>query len=166
MGHTVTGPSFPGMKQDVSSDTQVTALSNCGSEALVFGLGDHLDVWETAPWGEWVEREDVRRNTKRYLACKAADAAAEAGDAGAAEALDMIDTGFGLREWEMRRSGLIVVSDWTKEDEALRAAYKCIHLDADFEWISAIMLVASLCYVVPAHSAYRPSMHLPVYLLP
>jgi len=84
----------------------------------------------------------VRRNTKRYLARKAAAAAAEAGDAEAAEALDMIDTGFELREWENEaRRTYWMVSDWTEEDEALMngAAYEWIRLDADFEWISSIM---------------------------
>ena len=84
----------------------------------------------------------VRRNTKRYLARKAAAAAAEAGDAEAAEALDMIDTGFELKEWENEaRRTYWMVSDWTEEDEALMngAAYEWIRLDADFEWISSIM---------------------------
>ena len=84
----------------------------------------------------------MRRNTKRYLARKAAAAAAEAGDAEAAEALDMIDTGFELKEWENEaRRTYWMVSDWTEEDEALMngAAYEWIRLDADFEWISSIM---------------------------
>lgn len=83
----------------------------------------------------------VRRNTKRFLARKAAAAAAEAGDAEAAEALDMIDSGFELKEWENEaRRTYWMVTDWTEEDEALMngAAYEWIRLDADFEWISSI----------------------------
>ena len=84
----------------------------------------------------------MRRNTKRYLARKAAAAAAEAGDAEAAEALDMIDTGFELKEWENEaRRSYWMVTDWTEEDEAFMngTAYEWIRLDADFEWISTIM---------------------------
>ena len=73
----------------------------------------------------------VCRNTKRYLARKAAAAAVKAGNAGATEALDMIDTRFELKEWEneVRRSHWMV-TDWTKEDEAFinGTAYEWIRL--------------------------------------
>lgn len=84
------------------------------------------------------------RNTKRFLARKAALAAAEAGDIEAAEALDRynIDLGtFELKEWENEaRRGYWMVSDWTEEDEAGMngQAYEWIRLDADFEWIATI----------------------------
>jgi hypothetical protein len=83
----------------------------------------------------------VRRNTKRFLARKAAAAAAEAGDPEAAEALEMIDSGFELKLWEDEsKRAWWMVSDWTDEDEALMngASYEWIRLDADFEWISII----------------------------
>jgi transcription initiation factor TFIID subunit 2 len=83
----------------------------------------------------------VRRNTKRYLARKAAAAAAEAGDAEAAEAMNMIDQGFELKEWENEaRRAYWMVTDWTEEDEALMngASYEWLRLDADFEWICSL----------------------------
>lgn len=83
----------------------------------------------------------VRRNTKRYLARKAAQAAAEAGDVEAAEAMELIDSGFELKEWENEaRRTYWQVADWTEEDEALMngASYEWIRVDADFEWIAAV----------------------------
>ena len=83
----------------------------------------------------------VRRNTKRYLARKAAAAAAEAGDPDAAEAIEMIDSGFELKLWEddTKRTWW-QVADWTEEDEAQMngAAYEWIRLDADLDWISIL----------------------------
>ena len=78
----------------------------------------------------------AHRNTKRYLARKAAAAAVEA-----AEALDMIDTGFELKEWENEaRWSYWMVTDWTKGDEVFMngTAYEWIWLDTDFEWIFTI----------------------------
>lgn len=83
----------------------------------------------------------VRRNTKRYLARKALQAAAEAGDLDAAEAIDIIDTSFELKEWENEaRRAYWQVADWTEEDEKLMegASYEWIRVDADFEWIATV----------------------------
>jgi transcription initiation factor TFIID subunit 2 len=81
----------------------------------------------------------VRRNTKRYLARQAAAQAAAEGDAEAAEAIGMIDMGFGLEIWEREdeRSNW-KVADWTEEDENTMsgATYEWIRMDADFEWIT------------------------------
>ncbi|TFY71826.1 hypothetical protein EVG20_g1175 [Dentipellis fragilis] len=83
----------------------------------------------------------VRRNTKRYLARQAAAQAAAEGDAEAAEAMGMVDMGFGLEVWEKEkeRENWKVV-DWTEEDEQVMsgATYEWIRMDADFEWIAAI----------------------------
>ncbi|THH19678.1 hypothetical protein EW146_g1531 [Bondarzewia mesenterica] len=83
----------------------------------------------------------VRRNTKRYLARQAAAQAAAEGDAEAAEAMGMVDMGFGLEIWEKEkeRENWKVV-DWTEEDEQLMsgATYEWIRMDADFEWIATI----------------------------
>ncbi|TFK17374.1 TATA-binding protein associated factor Taf2 [Coprinopsis marcescibilis] len=81
----------------------------------------------------------VRRNTKRYLARQAAAQAAAEGDAEAAEAMGMIDMGFGLEIWEKERERENwKVADWTEEDEAIMsgATYEWIRIDADFEWIA------------------------------
>ena len=83
----------------------------------------------------------VRRNTKRYLARQAAAQAAAEGDTEAAEAMGMVDMGFGLDIWEKEkeRENWRVV-DWTEEDEQVMsgATYEWIRMDADFEWIAAI----------------------------
>ncbi|KAL0580698.1 hypothetical protein V5O48_001339 [Marasmius crinis-equi] len=81
----------------------------------------------------------VRRNTKRYLARQAAAQAAAEGDAEAAEAMGMVDMGFGLEIWEKEQERENWrVSDWTEEDEAVMsgATYEWIRMDADFEWIA------------------------------
>lgn len=84
----------------------------------------------------------VRRNTKRYLARKAAAAAAAAGDADAAEAMGMLDLGFDLAIWEDEKEReRWKVADWTEEEEntMVGAPYEWIRLDADFEWIAEIV---------------------------
>ncbi|KAJ7597342.1 hypothetical protein C8J56DRAFT_316264 [Mycena floridula] len=81
----------------------------------------------------------VRRNTKRYIARQAAAQAAADGDAEAAEAMGMVDMGFGLDIWEKEQERENwKVSDWTEEDESVMngATYEWIRMDADFEWIS------------------------------
>jgi len=83
----------------------------------------------------------IRRNTKRYLARQAAAQAAAEGDAEAAEAIGLIDMGFGLEIWEKEKEREIwKVADWTEEDEQVMsgATYEWIRMDADFEWIAAI----------------------------
>lgn len=83
----------------------------------------------------------VRRNTKRYLARKAAAAAAAAGDVDAREAMDMLDLGFDLAIWEDEdEREKWKVADWTEEEEEAMAGapYEWIRLDADFEWIANI----------------------------
>ncbi|KAG8219438.1 hypothetical protein J3R82DRAFT_365 [Butyriboletus roseoflavus] len=83
----------------------------------------------------------IRRNTKRYLARQAAAQAAAEGDAEAAEAMGLIDMGFGLEIWEKEKEREIwKVADWTEEDEQVMsgATYEWIRMDADFEWIAAI----------------------------
>lgn len=83
----------------------------------------------------------VRRNTKRFQARQAAAAAAAAGDEDAAEAIGMIDLGFGLGMWEDENEReRWKVADWTEEDEAIMASapYEWIRLDADFEWMAQI----------------------------
>lgn len=81
----------------------------------------------------------VRRNTKRYIARQAAAQAAADGDAEAAEAMGMVDMGFGLDIWEREdeRSNW-KVADWTEDDENTMsgATYEWIRMDADFEWIA------------------------------
>ncbi|KAF8727767.1 hypothetical protein AX14_007043, partial [Amanita brunnescens Koide BX004] len=81
----------------------------------------------------------VRRNTKRYLARQAAAQAAAEGDAEAAEAIGMVDMGFGLEIWENEQErDNWKVADWTEEDENVMsgATYEWIRIDADFEWIA------------------------------
>lgn len=83
----------------------------------------------------------VRRNTKRYLARQAAAQAAAEGDAEAAEAMGMVDMGFGLEIWEKEQErDNWKVADWTEEDEGIMsgATYEWIRMDADFEWIANI----------------------------
>jgi transcription initiation factor TFIID subunit 2 len=83
----------------------------------------------------------VRRNTKRYLARQAAAQAAAEGDAEAAEAIGMIDMGFGLEIWENEKERENWrVADWTEEEEQNMsgATYEWIRMDADFEWIASI----------------------------
>ncbi|KZS93535.1 hypothetical protein SISNIDRAFT_441399 [Sistotremastrum niveocremeum HHB9708] len=83
----------------------------------------------------------VRRNTKRFLARQAAAAAAAQGDTEAAEAIGMIDMGFGLEVWEdIKERENWKVADWTEEDEQNMsgAVYEWIRMDADFEWIGSI----------------------------
>ncbi|KAH9968683.1 TATA-binding protein associated factor Taf2 [Russula dissimulans] len=83
----------------------------------------------------------VRRNTKRYLARQAAAQAAAEGDAEAAEAMGMIDMGFGLEIWEKEKERENwKVADWTEDDEQVMsgATYEWIRMDADFEWIATI----------------------------
>jgi transcription initiation factor TFIID subunit 2 len=83
----------------------------------------------------------VRRNTKRYLARQAAAARAAEGEGDAAEAFDIIDSGFELPLWEEESERTQWrVSDWTEEDEQKMngATYEWIRLDADFEWIAFI----------------------------
>ncbi|KAJ7070580.1 hypothetical protein C8F01DRAFT_1106921 [Mycena amicta] len=83
----------------------------------------------------------VRRNTKRYLARQAAAQAAAEGDQEAAEAMGLVDMGFGLEIWEkeVERNNW-KVEDWTEEDENAMngATYEWIRMDADFEWISEL----------------------------
>ncbi|KAJ7758587.1 hypothetical protein B0H14DRAFT_2634672 [Mycena olivaceomarginata] len=81
----------------------------------------------------------VRRNTKRYLARQAAAQAAAEGDTEAAEAMGMVDMGFGLEVWEKESErNNWKVEDWTEEDEPAvsGATYEWIRMDADFEWIA------------------------------
>ncbi|KAJ6601377.1 hypothetical protein DFH09DRAFT_1490642 [Mycena vulgaris] len=81
----------------------------------------------------------VRRNTKRYLARQAAAQAAAEGDTEAAEAMGMVDMGFGLEVWEKESErNNWKVEDWTEEEEASMsgATYEWIRMDADFEWIA------------------------------
>ncbi|KAJ7150184.1 hypothetical protein C8R46DRAFT_1008308 [Mycena filopes] len=81
----------------------------------------------------------VRRNTKRYLARQAAAQAAAEGDTEAAEAMTMVDMGFGLEVWEKESErNNWKVEDWTEEDETAMsgATYEWIRMDADFEWIA------------------------------
>jgi transcription initiation factor TFIID subunit 2 len=83
----------------------------------------------------------VRRNTKRYLARQAAAQAAAEGDLEAAEAIGMIDMGFGLDVWEKEEErDWWKVADWTEEEEQAMAGatYEWIRMDADFEWIARI----------------------------
>ncbi|KAL1740041.1 hypothetical protein HDZ31DRAFT_15269, partial [Schizophyllum fasciatum] len=83
----------------------------------------------------------VRRNTKRYLARQAAAQAAAEGDADAAEAMGLIDMGFGLDIWEKEEERENwKVADWTEEEESQMsgATYEWIRMDADFEWIAFI----------------------------
>lgn len=83
----------------------------------------------------------IRRNTKRYLARQQAAQAAAEGDAEAAEAMGLIDMGFGLEIWENEKERENwKVADWTEEDEQVMsgATYEWIRMDADFEWIAAI----------------------------
>ncbi|KAM6498612.1 hypothetical protein JOM56_006560 [Amanita muscaria] len=83
----------------------------------------------------------VRRNTKRYLARQAAAQAAAEGDAEAAEAMGMVDMGFGLEIWENEQERENwKVADWTEEDESIMsgATYEWIRIDADFEWIASM----------------------------
>ncbi|KAK0505753.1 TATA-binding protein associated factor Taf2 [Armillaria luteobubalina] len=85
----------------------------------------------------------VRRNTKRYLARQAAAQAAAEGDTEAAEAMGMVDMGFGLDIWEKEKERENwKVADWTEEDEGLMsgATYEWIRMDADFEWIANLNL--------------------------
>ncbi|KAF9642562.1 hypothetical protein BDM02DRAFT_3082030, partial [Thelephora ganbajun] len=68
----------------------------------------------------------ARCNTKCYLA---------------AEAMGMIDMGFGLEIWENKKEWENwKVADWTEEEEQSMsgATYEWIHMDADFEWIATI----------------------------
>ncbi|KAF7307415.1 Transcription initiation factor TFIID subunit 2 [Mycena indigotica] len=81
----------------------------------------------------------VRRNTKRYLARQAAAQAAAEGDQEAAEAMGLVDMGFGLEIWEKESErNNWKVEDWTEEDENMMngATYEWIRIDADFEWLS------------------------------
>ncbi|PFH52313.1 hypothetical protein AMATHDRAFT_140606 [Amanita thiersii Skay4041] len=81
----------------------------------------------------------VRRNTKRYLARQAAAQAAAEGDSEAAEAIGMVDMGFGLEIWEKEQERENwKVADWTEDDETVMsgATYEWIRIDADFEWIA------------------------------
>ncbi|KAG6846064.1 hypothetical protein H0H87_006428 [Tephrocybe sp. NHM501043] len=83
----------------------------------------------------------VRRNTKRYLARQAAAQAAADGDTEAAEAMGMVDMGFGLEVWEKEQERENwKVADWTEEDEGTMsgATYEWIRMDADFEWIANV----------------------------
>lgn len=83
----------------------------------------------------------VRRNTKRYLARQAAAQAAAEGDTEAAEAMGMVDMGFGLEVWEKEQERENwKVADWTEEEEQTMsgATYEWIRMDADFEWIAAV----------------------------
>ncbi|KAJ7610995.1 hypothetical protein FB45DRAFT_1037880 [Roridomyces roridus] len=83
----------------------------------------------------------VRRNTKRYLARQAAAQVAAEGDTEAAEAMGMVDMGFGLEIWEKESErNNWKVEDWTEEDETAMsgATYEWIWMDADFEWIATL----------------------------
>ncbi|KAH8110586.1 hypothetical protein DFH11DRAFT_1619105 [Phellopilus nigrolimitatus] len=83
----------------------------------------------------------VRRNTKRYIARQAAAQAAAEGDTEAAEAMGMVDMGFGLEVWENEdERERWKVTDWTEDEEQAMAGatYEWIRMDADFEWIAKI----------------------------
>lgn len=83
----------------------------------------------------------IRRNTKRFQARQAAAQAAADGDIEAAEAIGMIDMGFGLEVWENEdERERWKVADWTEEEERAMdgATYEWIRMDADFEWIAKI----------------------------
>lgn len=83
----------------------------------------------------------VRRNTKRFIARQQAAALAAQGDTEAAEAIGMIDVGFGLDVWEdAKERENWKVADWTEEEEQMMAGatYEWIRMDADFEWITTI----------------------------
>lgn len=83
----------------------------------------------------------VRRNTKRFIARQQAAALAAQGDTEAAEAIGMIDVGFGLDVWEdAKERENWKVADWTEEEEQhmASATYEWIRLDADFEWIAVM----------------------------
>ncbi|EJD48509.1 hypothetical protein AURDEDRAFT_112948 [Auricularia subglabra TFB-10046 SS5] len=83
----------------------------------------------------------VRRNTKRFIARQQAAALAAQGDTEAAEAIGMIDVGFGLDVWEdAKERENWKVADWTEEEEQVMAGatYEWIRMDADFEWIATI----------------------------
>ncbi|KAL0951837.1 hypothetical protein HGRIS_008498 [Hohenbuehelia grisea] len=83
----------------------------------------------------------IRRNTKRYIARQAAAQAAAEGDAEAAEAMGLVDMGFGLEVWENEQERENwKVADWTEEEENAMsgATYEWIRMDADFEWIANI----------------------------
>ena len=59
----------------------------------------------------------------------------------AAEAIGMIDMGFGLEVWENEdERDRWKVADWTEEEEQAMAGatYEWIRMDADFEWIARI----------------------------
>ncbi|TRM61550.1 hypothetical protein BD626DRAFT_570752 [Schizophyllum amplum] len=106
----------------------------------------------------------VRRNTKRYLARQAAAQAAAEGDADAAEAIGLIDMGFGLDIWEKEEERENwKVADWTEDEEAQMsgATYEWIRMDADFEWIAFIsfdqpdFMWVSHTFAVAAANGYR-----------
>jgi len=83
----------------------------------------------------------VRRNTKRYLARQAAAQAAAEGDTEAAEAMGMVDMGFGLEVWEKEQERENwKVADWTEDEESNMsgATYEWIRMDADFEWLANV----------------------------
>lgn len=90
------------------------------------------------------EYKRVRWNTKRYLARQAAAQAVAEGDTEAAEAMGMIDMGFGLGVWfgdlgERKERENWRVVDWTEEEQSMSGVtYEWIRMGADFEWIAAI----------------------------
>ncbi|KAJ6520284.1 hypothetical protein C8R45DRAFT_55863 [Mycena sanguinolenta] len=102
----------------------------------VLDIQSHFKRYEV-PFNTKYKR--VRRNTKRYLARQAAAQAAAEGDTEAAEAMGMVDMGFGLEVWEKESErNNWKVEDWTEEDETAMsgATYEWIRMDADFEWIA------------------------------
>ncbi|KAJ7786858.1 hypothetical protein B0H14DRAFT_3506246 [Mycena olivaceomarginata] len=74
----------------------------------------------------------------RHTLSHARHAAAE-GDTEAAEAMGMVDMGFGLEVWEKEsEQNNWRVEDWTEEDEMAMsgATYEWIHMGVDCEWIT------------------------------
>jgi transcription initiation factor TFIID subunit 2 len=63
------------------------------------------------------------------------------GDTEAAEAVGMVNMGFGLEVWEKESErNNWKVEDWTEEDETAMsgATYERIRMDTDFEWITGL----------------------------
>ncbi|KAJ7849406.1 hypothetical protein B0H14DRAFT_3866906 [Mycena olivaceomarginata] len=85
-----------------------------------------------------IEQSLETRHTLSH-ARQAAVQAAAVGDMEAAEAMGMVDMGFGLEVWEKEsEQNNWRVEDWTEEDETAMsgATYKWIHMDVDCEWIT------------------------------
>ncbi|KAJ7793717.1 hypothetical protein B0H14DRAFT_3497789 [Mycena olivaceomarginata] len=85
-----------------------------------------------------IEQSLETRHTLSHARQVAVQAAA-VGDMEAAEAMGMVDMGFGLEVWEKEsEQNNWRVEDWTEEDETAMsgATYKWIHMDVDCEWIT------------------------------